>query len=310
MSDDPFDDVIDESEAFGDVRVPLIDNDGGVYPQIENRIRQGRYKDELLDLMEKFTKANNITDDEFYTIMEGRKARLDQANQYAKQVGNPPTTGRTNFGGSWSPTPGSTVNLRTMAEWAADSDHENMPITITAGVVTPLKVNGATALRPYMVVNWGCFNTFPNVEVDIGRGVQLTVCGSSCSIDIGLDALSAADSTNAAQLFAFIGFKPMVRTSPLIRTKYIDSLAQNATSTVQIPPFAVGLLPIQMADVATPGKVQLDFYDSSTTIVYSLTINNGTQVSPIPLTSDVVQVIVTNKTATTQNIRLPFQLAI
>jgi hypothetical protein len=126
-------------------------------------------------------------------------------------------------------------------------------------------------------------------------------------VDAALDAVTTSDPANI-NIQGALSFRPMIRTAPLIRSRYLDSMVQNVAQTVVIPPFATGILPVQMSSLT--GIVQLDFYDTTNTIRYSLQVSNAAQVTPIPLTTDMVKLVVTSTQAATQHVRLPFELSI
>lgn len=298
-----FDSIVQELDEDGR---SFVENGAAGMPEILNPVYPHRYQDPLQAELERLHRAaqKSGVNDEFYHMLEAHLDRVRKANSDAREVGNPPSATNQNLGGNVALTSDVVIVSKALASWTG-TDAESGPVTVTLGVITPLAVI-TVAVRPFAYVRWGSYGVNFNAEIDIGTGRQFTVNASMIEVEGALDALSASN-TAQANLAASLSFRPMVRTSSLIRTKYADSLAQNGTSTITVPPFAVGVLPVQMSDTA--GQVQLDFYDTSNTIRYSILITNGSQVTPIPLTSDIVKVVLTNKTALTQQVRVPFELS-
>jgi hypothetical protein len=314
---DPFDDLrLDEDPFFADVRDPLLVSPDGIYPQIENvLLERNPYRDPFAGEMERYTRAGETpggASDEFYQMLEARRERIKERNKGGKQVGNPPSAVEKRLGGNVTLTPDSNLVSKPVFLWEADDDAETGPCTVTFGMVTSpgIESGAVSALRPFAELFWGTYGNFLKAEVDIGRGTQLTVNASVVGVDLGLDAISVADATNPVNMSAFLSFRQCVRTAKLMRTKYIDSQATGAGNAVKItvPPFANFVLPVQMSDLN--GVVQFDAIDSSGTIRFSLSINNGIQITPIPLTADIVQIKITTTSATTQHVRVPFELSI
>lgn len=309
---DPFDDVDFDVNGIvnelDDGRSSVADEGVGL-GQIRNPVPQRGYKDPLqaeFDHLDAAARTAAVRD-EFYQMVEAHLARVKQVNVEAGYVGNPPSATRQSLGGRAMLTSDDIIVQSSVARWEG-TDAETGPVTITVGLRNPLIVN-TLVVRPFAYIRWGAYGANFEVEIDIGTGRQLTVNASMIEVIVALDALTANNAAQV-QMLANLSFKPMVRTSPLIRTRYIDSATQNTANNIVVPPFAIGILPIQMADIATPGVVQLDFVDSAGTTRYSLTIPNGSQTAMIPLTSDIVRVVATSTAATTQHVRIPFQLAI
>ena len=290
-----------------DDRRGLVEDGLAGMPEIRNPVAPAGYTDPLQADLERLRAAARKAgvNDEFYHLVEEQLARMRELNAQMGFVGNPPSATGKRLGGNVTLTSGLVIASAPVLRWQGN-DNETLPCTITLGPVTPLAV-GSSVIRPFAYLRWGTYGMNYTAEVDIGTGRQLTVNASMVEVEMALEALSAAN-TAQANLAAVLSFRPMIRTSPLIRTRYIDSLVQTGTATITVPPFAVGLLPVQMTD--TSGLITLAFYDTSGTIRYSLSVNNGSQVVSIPLSGDIVQIIVTNTTATTQHIRLPFELSI
>ncbi len=307
-----FDDDFEQMVQELDDNSSFLSVDEALQPEISNRIPPAGYIDPLQSEIERFQTAGQKArvKDEFYQHVEAEAERIRRINEVQAAMGNPPSaTGKSPaLGSDVILTPRTEIVQDSVARWQGE-DWETGPVTVTLGLVTPLVATvGGGAVRPFAYIRWGSYGNNYTAEVDIGTGRQFTVNASMIEVAVALDAL-AASSASQAHLSAFLSFRAMVRTSPLIRTRYLDSLAQNvASAAVVVPPYATGLLPVQMSD--TSGSVQIDFYDTSNTIRYSLIIGSGTQISTIPLTSDIVKLVVTSTTATTQHVRLPFELSL
>ena len=287
------------------------DIDNGMV-QVRSPEQPAGYRDPLMaefDTLRAAARRAGVSD-EFYQLVEAKLSRNQQQNAEAGFVGNPPSASGQILGNNVSLTSDLVIAIKPLVRWQG-LETETMPVTAQIGLVTPLANNGSLVVRPFVYVRFGTYGRNHLAEVDVGTGRQFTVNASMIEIEAALEAEATA---NAAQvnIGGCLSFRPAMRTSPLIRTRYIDSQAQGAGSavTVTVPPFAVGLLPVQMSDGATPGVVQLDFLDSANVIRYSLTIPNGSQTASIPLTGDIVQIKVTTTSVTTQHVRLPFELSI
>ncbi|MES2179849.1 MAG: hypothetical protein V4550_18455 [Gemmatimonadota bacterium] len=310
------DDDFDDSSPFDDIAQELDDGrsfvkeDEALQPEILDPIKPSGYIDPLQDDIERFATAekNAAVKDEFYQHVEAEIERIRRINAASASIGNPPSaTGKSPaLGSNASLTSDIVIVQDSVARWQGE-DHETGPVTVTIGLVTPLVSTAGAVVRPFAIVHWGSYGNNFTAEIDIGTGRQFTINASMIEVLVALDALTASN-TAQANMCANLSFRDMVRTSPLIRTRYIDSQAQNVPASIVVPPFASGILPVQMSDPG--GSVQIDFIDTSNTIRYTLNIGNGTQISTIPLTSDIVKLNVTTTTMTTQHVRLPFELSI
>lgn len=304
--DDPFGDIVGEL----DDGVHVVESENGL-GQIRDPIVQTVYQDDLQVEIARLRRAarESGVNDEFYQLLEAKIEQMQETYRATAFVGNPPSAADKVLGGNAVLTPDVVVVQRSVARWQG-KDAENGPVTVVAAPVTPIAVSSTPnndTLRPFIYVRFGVYGMNFTAEVDIGTGRQLTVNASMIEVEVALDAIGAATSARA-NLGAFLSFKAPMRANSLIRTRYIDAAAMSVPQTITVPPFSIGILPVQQDD--TSGSVQLDFYDSSNNIRYSLIINNGAQVTPIPLTGDIVKIVVTNLTANAQDIRIPFELAI
>lgn len=216
------------------------------------------------------------------------------------------------YGGiSIAPARGVTKDVQTVqvASWNADNDFETRPVTIMfQNIVTAL---GATTggLRPFGLVQVGTRDSSAPIYVDIARGCMFTIAASNVAVFVGLDPVAASNANrNQMQLAGMISFMPVVRTTPIYRTVYLDYLA-GTTLSVNVPPFAnrVWLVRDNIATVA----VSLDFRDSNLVEIYQHTLAAGAQMTtPIPLSSDVAVIDVTKTAGNSSEARLIFELGL
>ena len=170
--------------------------------------------------------------------------------------------------------------------------------------------SGVTAqYRPYAIVQFGNGANLTTFNVDIGRGIQMTVCGSSVYVSVALDVNGTPATQVAMSIGGSLAFFACQKNAPIMRTGFVDSLAAAGTQAIVIPSFAQTLLPVQMDDGAGTGQARLSFRDVSTGVLYRLDIGSpGAQTTPIPIANDVYDVLITNTGANTTTYRLPFQL--
>lgn len=244
-----------------------------------------------------------------------RQAKIAKENAEAPYVSIAPASAYKSLLGNQISV--SSGEIKDVARWVGSSSKEALPVTVTLGQVqpltdAPLEAFIPTAIfRPYAVIQWGTQAFMNKAEVDIGRGVQFTLGANTVIVQV---AMAPVDSTFPAtatmQLDGMLSFYTITRTTPLIRTSFIDYLASMGSVDIAIPNFAVELLPVQMQDSA--GSVQLDFLDvTKTYLISTITLPGpGTQITPIPLYDDAVFVRVTNTGPNTQSIRLPWSLGI
>lgn len=209
------------------------------------------------------------------------------------------------------------------------AEHEVMPCTIAlnrieggANATYPTGASGSSTLsyRPFARVVWGSGSRGRANEafVDVGRGTQFTINANHVYVNVGMDSFTASVTltgtvtyvAGSMYLSGNLGFFAGQSTAPVTRTRYIDFLAAAGTATVTIPAFAQYLLPPQSTVLGTTGTTQLDFQDVNGNLLYALQFTNGTVVSPIPISNDAYQVVVTNVAGADASYRLVFQLAI
>lgn len=289
--------------------IAVVDNDLGIN-EIRNLLQPRGYRDPMQAEFDRLNQAAERAGvkDELYQLLEARLAKGREDSAEAGFVGNPPSAARQVLGGSQILTSSIEIVSKSLCRYEG-KDSETLPVVVTLAPSPQIGVNGTNVIRPFAYIRWGTYGMNWTAEVDFGTGRQFVVNASTVEVEGALEALSAANGQQI-NLGANLSFHAPMRTSPLIRTRYLDSCVQNVARDVAVPPFASGLLPVQMADSSTPGSLTLDFKDSAGTTRYSLVVPNGSQTASIPLTGDIVRVTVTSTAATTQHVRLPFELAL
>ena len=188
------------------------------------------------------------------------------------------------------------------ANWVGD-DSETCPITIT---LAPVQQIGTFTLstrrpgaRPYAIIQFGTRGMMVQAQVDIGTGCQLTVSGSSCTVQVALDGYTAgADIPLNDQISMILAgmisaFNPIFRTAPLTRTIYFDG-ADAAAGIATVPPFAKNVK--FWRNDSTAGPVTFTFFDSGEPrYTYTLPATTGDGVTgymfnPIPLDGSIISV--------------------
>ncbi len=219
------------------------------------------------------------------------------------------------FGGvSTNPAVGSSnqVVLAEVARWNADNDFETRPVTITFQNITATPISSKAAitplgLRPFGLVQFGTSSASSPLYVDIGRGCQFTVGASAVSVAVGVDPV-ASTIINQMQLAGMISFNPVVRTTPIYRTVYLDDL-EGATVTVNVPPFANRVWFFRTAPASVAAS--LVFTDSTNNAVYEVDVAAGSNMTvPIPLTSEVAFIQVAKTAGASNYARLVFELGL
>ncbi len=98
---------------------------------------------------------------------------------------------------------GSQINMNpnlqpaTVAYWVGNDESETLPVTVTFGTPQTLNqlqtINRLTA-RPYGIVQFGSRDMLLQAEVDIGRGTQFTVHGSSVTLQVAMDKATGVNT--------------------------------------------------------------------------------------------------------------------
>lgn len=241
---------------------------------------------------------------------------FEEQKQIAPYVRVNPVSGRRGTLGNIARNLTSGGAVIAVAFWVADSHEEALPVTVNLAPVNPRQASpnpqGTTqAPLPFGIITFGNRGVTQSVKVDVGRGCQFTVNGSSVAIELGLDVGTGHAAVATMDLSGWLSFWSCNQTVPIMSTAYLNNLdaagGPAPSKDIDVPAFAQTLLPVQMSN--GNGSVRLDFKDTNHTIQYTLTIASpGAQVTPIPLTNDIVQVTVTNLANVGQSVRLPFQV--
>jgi hypothetical protein len=214
--------------------------------------------------------------------------------------------------GGISPQPANNqlVNIVTaqVAEWISDSDLETRAVTVSFQTTQQSFFSTPAGLRPFGVVQFGT-GTVPGalIYVDICRGAQFTVPGSSVRLFVGLDPVAAGIANQNSMLLAgAISFGPTVRAAPIYRTVYLDNW-QNTPYSIFVPPFATRVWFFRMNQATVAATIQVQ--DSNAQPIYAYDLAAGAQMTaPIPLTSDASNILLTRTAGANGQARLVFEL--
>jgi hypothetical protein len=203
-------------------------------------------------------------------------------------------------------------NKMQVALWSG-ADAETLPLTVTFGSVSLLSElsndtdNGA--YRPYGIIKFGTRGFSVEAEVDIHRGTQFTVSGSSISLQVAMEPVpvGSVDPPGFMKLTGMVSFWPVTHRTPVTRTRYVDDLVVDANFSV--PAFAKNFT-VWRNDLGAGLFIEL--LNANLNTMYSYTIPaGGTLFNTIPLSGDILQVKVTNvgPSPTIAFVRAIFELA-
>jgi hypothetical protein len=179
-----------------------------------------------------------------------------------------------------------------------------LPVSQPSGEITP-------NARPFGEVEYGADGNRTKIKFDLSLGQRLTVVGNYIAVTLGMDPPRAGGLSPKITVGASIGAFAAPSQAPLIRTEYVEPIADGATSQlIPIPLKSVLLLPVQ-TDMVFAGNAEIDFYDYGQTLITRVFF---TQTSPysmttIPIYGDANWVSVTNHSGAQAAFRFPFQLA-
>lgn len=223
--------------AFSEIRDPLRVGENDDFHEMVQQRNEAMHEGKGDDL------ARDVI------LQEQSRAALGQSASFVRI--NPASSIKAVLGGiATLTTPATNAALQTLisnaqqvAMWVADDNSETVAITVTFGPIATIiqLVNqlNPSELRPFGVVQFGTRGALQTVEVDIGRGCQLTVSGTQVNVSVALDAPSLGNVQNTTTLTGMISFYPIQKHVGLQRTRYVDALAAGVTTgKLVVPPFA------------------------------------------------------------------------
>ena len=216
----------------------------------------------------------------------------------------PPSASDAILGGQ--ATPDSTKPVIEVIRWTGENI-EATNVSIATGPVKapPAFANSATTQRSFLSIIFGSYGYSYNAEIDIGPGQQFTVPCSFMSASIGVDKDGENGLTAGPLLSATLGFRDIMRTAPLTRTKYADLIPSGQVTTFVIPLFAKRFYVILTNTTAT---ATCDLVSTTGGLVQRIPIAAATvQTVPFMLTPDTATLSITPGVATT-TIRVIFEL--
>lgn len=254
-----------------------------------------------------------------------RQAKWNDLVKYAPFArNNPPSVLHGTLGGQqtvYSQTdPDKVPATLQVANWGGE-DAETTPITVTfAPVQQAVAGNAATnyagdppqiafGVRPFGIIQFGTRGFLPRAEVDIGLGTQFTVSGSSVTLQVGLDLTRDTFNVPIAsnmQLAGMLSFHPVIRTTPVTRTRYFDGLVSGAEAFTTVPPFAKQVTLWTTNQAAAP--IAMAFYDSAGILRYNYFLTPPYDNQVFDLAGDITSVGVAQTSGSNQNMRLIFRL--
>lgn len=218
-----------------------------------------------LDLADTVSRLNPVADQlqHFAQMRRVKHGLLNQQAPFART--NPPSILKGSLGNQaqlavsfssgqvppWSPVGSQESRVAApvqLANWVGE-DAETTDITITVAPVffTPTRTTTIQP-RPYAVIEFGTRGSLAQFEVDVGRGVQLTVTGSSATVTGGLESPTnlvvipnPGEDFSEFAMMGMISFKPVTHRPPLTRTRYGASTAGGSSYRFRVPPFARSL---------------------------------------------------------------------
>lgn len=187
---------------------------------------------------------------------------------------------------------------RTAVLWRGN-DEETCPVIVTAQAVPEV------VLRPFMRIVWGVVGmAHVTAEVDVGRGRQVVVAGSSVEVSVGADAVANVETKG--KIVAMLSFGAVNCTESAERTVYFDDLGKGKPVKRLIPMFARELLPLQ---VSHPVALKICFLDSLDCLtIIGLPVKGD--VRPILIPNEAVSFSVETLSDEPVAVRAPFSLAL
>lgn len=296
-------------EVTGDPRVHLGWN--GVQTQILDAMHGT--PDDFDELVENRTKAmveghgDDLSRDAL--MITGDRAALVQEAPF--QRANPPSILDTPIGGQ-----ATVINdgkRKEVARWAG-TDAETSAVTVTFGPVAPLDTLPVGPIvpgpRPFGVVKFGTRGFLSELAVDIGRGVQFTVTGSTVILEVGMEEETFPPAQNQQLTFTgMLSFHPTEKNVTITRTFYAAGVTNAAGFLVRpVPNFSENLIVFRNDEAAA---FSLTFADRNSNPRYVVSIPaNVNMAQPVPLAGDIFVVSLSTTSVTNVTFRLIFGLAI
>ena len=184
---------------------------------------------------------------------------------------------------------------------------EALPVSIMLWPQT-LTSAGGVSVRPFARIDFGTRDGRVRVDVDLGTGTQLCVPASTVYVSVGVEVAAGVTGTISSRLSASIGFYPIVRTAPITRTSYLDSIAAAATQTITRPAFANSIIGFERLD--TTAQYTILFNANLVNVSRHIIAANTYLTAPIYLSNDITEVVVTNNGGGTDQARLVWGLAL
>jgi hypothetical protein len=272
-------------------------------PRAANVVESSIYAEDDLDRADRIAGAGPQSGGQGAGLDQKVSLRANKWNELVKSAHfvrtNPPSVLNGILGNQ------ATVGLgeqKQVVNWGGE-DSETLPCTITCAPVSDPQPVGANAtFRPFAKIRFGTKGFLVNAEVDIGRGMQLTVSGSSVTVMVALPPslqIPPYELPPTMQIAGMLSFYPIVRTVPITRTLYIDTPIGQGSTALFIPPFSKQLrLAKQVIGVGATINI-LDSSGNSTLGTYL--VPAGTQMTSPILLPNGAEIITLSDTATPAN---------
>jgi hypothetical protein len=199
---------------------------------------------------------------------------------------NPPSVLSGTLGGQVTVQPAK--ELKTVAFWQGD-DPETTCVTITLVPVQQISsVNVIAGLRPFARIAYGTKGFSAVAEVDIHKGVQLSISGSQVRVDVGMDEDNNGDGTSMI-VAGMLSFGPVLKANAATRTVYVDNFANGGTlKSVLVPAFAKRFMIATSPNNGGAGGYIFACRDNASQFVYQQVVAAGSaMVGPFDLSGDV-----------------------
>lgn len=212
---------------------------------------------------------------------------------------NPPTAYRGLLGGQAVCQPGQ--DPQQVVRWEGE-DIESMPVSVAWSPIDSIQnISVADVVLPFVRIQFGTRDGLMSVDVDVGRGGQLSIPASVVYVYLGL----YTGSTLPFRLTATVGYLPIVRTSTLTFTDYPGGFTNGVPNGIGVgvpgaaisfrPSFASSVM-FERSNYADP--YTLAFYGSTSIPLYEHVIAANTYLTnPIPIANDIQKMLIVNNGA-------------